>query len=923
MSPQPPDWWQEVTTYLDQALEMPETERSAWLQTLHEENPALVAQLQTLLDEHSALKQEGFLEVGAGPEFRPQVPAHQTIDAYTLLSPAGQGGMGSVWLAERNDGRFERQVAVKFLSVGLVGRGVEERFKREGSILGRLAHPHIAELVDAGVSATGQPYLVLEYVDGKHIDEYCDEHELDVQARVSLFLDVLAAVEHAHTHLIVHRDLKPSNVLVRKDGQVKLLDFGIAKLLEGEGESGAATMLTRDGGAALTPEYAAPEQITGRPVTTATDVYALGVLLYVLLTGRHPAGVNRTSPAELVKAITETEPPSMSGVVEERKAASDLDGVAAIAEKRGTTSAKLSKQLRGDLDTIVAKALKKNPEERYASVVALADDLRRTLRNEPISARPDSVGYRATKFVRRNRTTVTLAALALLALVAGVTGTLAQARTARAQRDFAYRALSQAEATNDLNSFLLSDAAPSGKPFTVNELLGRAEHTINRGRTITDVNRVNLLVSIGMQYSTQDEAGKAREILERAYKLSQGVSDNSTRAFASCALAASLTRDGDFPRAESLFQSGIQQLPEKPEFALDRTFCFLRGSEVAREGGDARQGIARAEAAQKALRQSPLPQQGTLAINTSIDLAESYRTAGQNREAGAAFEQAALLLTATGRDETETAVVLFNNWGMALNQLGHPIEADKVYRRAIEISRAGQTEEAVSPMVLNNYAKVLRDLGRLDEAADYAERAYAKAQKAGHQLVINQSLLERAVIYRERKEFTRAAAMLAEVEPRLRRSLPPGHYAFGSLASQEALVALGRGEQQLANRLADQAVAIDEAAIKAGGEGSDYLPTVLLRRCTVEIAGGRSDAAVADANRALNMLLAAAQPGAFSSVLGRAYLTLGRALQGQGKPDQARTAFRSAAEQLQSAVGPDHPDTRAAVELSQTGLSAR
>ena len=295
MSPQPPDWWQEVTTYLDQALEMPETERSGWLQTLREENPALVAQLQTLLDEHSALKQEGFLEVGAGPEFRPQVPAHQTIDAYTLLSPAGQGGMGSVWLAERNDGRFERQAAVKFLSVGLVGRGVEERFKREGSILGRLAHPHIAELVDAGVSASGQPYLVLEYVDGKHIDEYCDEHKLDVQARVSLFLDVLAAVEHAHTHLIVHRDLKPSNVLVRKDGQVKLLDFGIAKLLEGEGESGAATMLTRDGGAALTPEYAAPEQITGRPVTTTTDVYALGVLLYVLLTGRHPAGVNRTS----------------------------------------------------------------------------------------------------------------------------------------------------------------------------------------------------------------------------------------------------------------------------------------------------------------------------------------------------------------------------------------------------------------------------------------------------------------------------------------------------------------------------------------------------------------------------------------------------------------------------------------------------
>jgi serine/threonine protein kinase len=275
MSAQSPDWWQEVTTYLDQALELPEAERGAWLQRLREENPALATQLQTLLHEHSALQEKGFLEGGAGPQFRPSVPAHQTIDAYTLLSPAGQGGMGSVWLAERSDGRFERQVAVKFLSIGLTGRGGEERFKREGSILGRLAHPHIAELVDAGVSASGQPYLVLEYVDGKHIDEYCDEHKLGVEARVGLFLDVLAAVEHAHTHLIVHRDLKPSNVLVRNDGQVKLLDFGIAKLLEGGGETGAATMLTREGGAALTPEYAAPEQVTGRPVTTATDVYAL------------------------------------------------------------------------------------------------------------------------------------------------------------------------------------------------------------------------------------------------------------------------------------------------------------------------------------------------------------------------------------------------------------------------------------------------------------------------------------------------------------------------------------------------------------------------------------------------------------------------------------------------------------------------
>ena len=208
--------------------------------------------------------------------------------------------MGTVWLAERNDGRFERRVAVKVLNIALMGKGGEERFKREGRILGRLTHPHIAELIDAGVSPGGQPFLVLEYVEGDHIDRYCDQNRLDVRARVRLFLDALHAVAQAHANLIVHRDLKPSNILVRTDGQAKLLDFGIAKLLEGDGQTGESP-LTLEGGRALTPEYAAPEQLKGEAVTTATDVYASGVLLYVLLTGQHPAGAGPRTPAGLVK----------------------------------------------------------------------------------------------------------------------------------------------------------------------------------------------------------------------------------------------------------------------------------------------------------------------------------------------------------------------------------------------------------------------------------------------------------------------------------------------------------------------------------------------------------------------------------------------------------------------------------------------
>jgi len=911
MSTLSPDQWQAVSPYLDQALDMPDEERKAWLTALGEQNPTLAAHLQKLLDEHRVLAQENFLEQGAIPRPGRATSAGQTMGAYRLVSPIGQGGMGTVWLAERSDGRFERQAAVKFLSIGFVGG--EERFKREGSIVGRLTHPHIAELLDAGVTSPGQPYLVLEYVDGDHIDRYCDQNKLDVAGRVRLYLDVLDAVAHAHAHLIVHRDIKPSNVLVRNDGQVKLLDFGIAKLLQGEGHAGAITQLTREGGGALTPEYAAPEQVTGGPVTTATDVYALGVLLYLLLTGQHPAGVGPHSPADIVKAIVDTEPPRLSNVVAPTRP--DTGALTANAARRATTPDKLCRLLRGDLETIVAKALKKNPQERYASVTALADDLGRYLRHEPLSARPDTIAYRAGKFIRRNRMAVGLAALAILATVAGLVGTITQARTARTQRDFAFRQLTHAEAINDLDNFLLSDAAPSGKPFTVDELLAQAEHIVERQHG-ADSNRVELLVSIGRQYWTLDEAAKARQLLTKAYELSRGLHEPSIRAKASCALATALSSSGELPHAETLIQEGLRELPAEPQFALDRMFCLLRGSEVAQDRGDAQAAIARVQAAQKELENSPFDSELS-EVHVAINLGEAYRVAGRYLEAVAAFERASVLMTSLGRDDTENAGTLFNNWALALYQSGRALEAERVFRRAIDISRADKTEDAVSPMLLTNYARALRDLGRLDEAADYAERAYAKAQQQDHQVVINQSLLLRALIYCDQGDLTRATAMLSEVEPRLRRNLPPGHYAFSSLASEQSLIALARGDPRTALRLADQALVIDEAAIKAGGQGAGALPIVLIRRSAVELEVGRPDQAAADAARALSLLQASTQPGASSCNLGRAYLALANALEAQGKHNEARAAARSAVEQLQNALGLDHPETRAAWQLAE------
>jgi serine/threonine protein kinase len=474
--------------------------------------------------------------------------AGRQIGAYTLVSHIGTGGMGAVWLAERSDGRFERRAAVKFLNLAIAGRTGAERFKREGSIVGRLAHPHIAELIDAGVSVEGQPYLVLEHVEGEHIDEYCDRERLDVEARIRLFLDVLDAIAHAHSNLIVHRDLKPSNVLVRKDGQVKLLDFGIAKLLEEEGQAAAATLLTQQGGGALTPAYAAPEQVTAGAITTATDVYALGVLLYILLTGQHPAGLDLRSHARLVKAIVDTEPLRASDVVASTK--SELGDIKSNAAKRSTTPEKLQRRLRGDIDTIVAKALKKNPQERYASVTALGDDLHKYLGHEPITARPDTMRYRAAKFARRNRTAVVVAA-GLVILLAGfaVMQTVQLRRTTR-ERDRADRV---AEFVTGI--FKVSDPNERvGNTVTAREILDQAAKDIDTGLAKDPDLQSRMMRVMGRAYLNMGLFSRAQTLLDRSVQTSRLFGDRRDRETLSTMhdLAWALVQEGQLAEAEKL-----------------------------------------------------------------------------------------------------------------------------------------------------------------------------------------------------------------------------------------------------------------------------------------------------------------------------------------------------------------------------------
>ena len=398
MSALSPESWHEIGPYLDQALDMSHAQRAAWLTSLGAQNPGLVARLESLLEEHGSLAQERFLE-DPGILSTRSAQAGTVVGVYTLLRPVGAGGMGSVWLAERSDGQIQQRVAVKLLGAAGQRSGWRERFLRERQLLASLNHASIVHVIDAGQADDGQPYLVMEYIEGSPIDLYAAQ--LPLRDRLTLFLRVCDGVSHAHRRLIIHRDLKPSNILVDGTGQPKLLDFGIAKLLDDTGDP------TQTIERMLTPSYASPEQFRGAAQTTATDIYSLGAVLYKLLTGHSPH-----------ESQTQTSHP-----------AAVLTGAREI-----TAATQINPNLPSDVDYILRKALRHEPEDRYASVEALANDVRALLDWRPVEARSGDSWYRARKFLRRYRVPVTAAALVVASLSIGLY--IANRERAIAQRRF-------------------------------------------------------------------------------------------------------------------------------------------------------------------------------------------------------------------------------------------------------------------------------------------------------------------------------------------------------------------------------------------------------------------------------------------------------------------------------------------------------
>ncbi len=382
-----PETWHSLSSLLDQALDLAPDGRAAWLEGVARTQPTLVPTLARLLEAHASGERTDVLGSSPAAPFAASMPGEENgleagdrVGPYRLLRPIGSGGMADVWLAERDDGAFAREVALKLPLVSRLRRDLAVRFARERDILARLEHPHIARFYDAGVSADGLPYLAMEYVDGRPITIWCDEHRVDLAGRIQLFAQVLSAVQFAHANLVIHRDLKPSNILVTDDGQVRLLDFGIAKLLAADEERAPETQLTRSSGRALTPEYASPEQMRGEALTIASDVYSLGVVLFEVLVGSRPYRLKIESAAQLEEAILAADPLRPSANVTDAAAAS-----------RGVSPSRLAKQLAGDLDTVVLKALAKAPAGRYATALALAEDLERHLRRSA-GPRPAALG---------------------------------------------------------------------------------------------------------------------------------------------------------------------------------------------------------------------------------------------------------------------------------------------------------------------------------------------------------------------------------------------------------------------------------------------------------------------------------------------------------------------------------------------------
>jgi eukaryotic-like serine/threonine-protein kinase len=831
------------------------------------------------------------------------------LGAYRLLRQIGQGGMGAVYLAERADGEFEKQVAVKLLPLGLSTGAARERFLAERQILAQLEHPGIARLLDAGIAEDGTPFFVLEYVEGEPIDRYCERRSLGIEGRIDLFLQVCAAVEYAHRNLVVHRDLKPGNILVTPEGVVKLLDFGIAKVLDAESAAGA-TALTQQAGRPMTPAYASPEQVRGEPITTATDVYALGVLLYQLLAGRTPYEVAGLSPGELERLICTQDPITPSAAAAGRAPESEN-----IASTTSAAASRRARRLRGDLDTIVLMALRKEPERRYRSVSALADDLVRHREGRPVAARSDRFSYRAGKFMRRRPGTVAAGVAAAIILSGYGAIVAAHAERLEVERNFARAAAFRAEEERN-RAEIERDRAESERA-RAERAQALAENERNRARS---------------EYERAEaEAGHARIAQRLSGAAQRQAETDRDRAEMEAARAGQVTEFlvGLFETADPMHSPGselsvrdvldrgverVDALAGQRDLHAELSLTMARVYHALGLYGDALPLIDRALAAHR----DTIGQALSLAEALS-EKAELLRHVGDHATSERLFRQALSIQRSVLGDEHPRVAESLNHIGVLLREMGDYEAAEPLYREALAIWRRVFGDE--HPRVvssLNNLGVLLRVKGDHDAAEPPLREALAMRRRllGDEHPDVALSLNNLAVLLRVKGDYAAAEPLYREALAMNRRLLGDEHPDVAELLNNLSVLLHTMGDYAAAEPLYREALAMRRRFL---GDEHPRVALSLNNLGALLRVKGDHDAAEPPLREALAMrrrLLGDEHPDVAQSLN-----NLGALLRVKGDHDAAEPPLREALAMRRRLLGDEHPSV--AVSLESLGLLSR
>jgi len=893
-----PAKWRLIDKLLQEALALPQDERPQWLDRLagREPDTEVVKLLRTLLarssvetDEFMSRPAASIWTQAVGPPAAVDVPGVM-IGPYRLLRELGAGGMGTVWLAERADGTLQRQVAVKLPLHGWA-RGVAERLEQERDTLAALEHPNIARLYDAGVTSAGRPYLAMEYVDGIPIDQYAAEHHLPVRARLQLIQQVTRAVAYAHGRLIVHRDLKPSNILVTRQGEVRLLDFGAAKLLRDNAPQDS--QLTREAGRALSPDYASPEQIRGEAITVATDVYSLGIVLFELLTGRRPYSLKRHSMAAMERAIAEADVPLPS---------------TAVSQDR-----KLSRELRGDLDNIVAKALKKSPAERYGTVAVFADDLHRWLNHEPVSAQRDSLTYRMRKHVRRHRVAVAAGTMVFVTLAVASVVTTVEMFEARNQRDEARLQAKRAQAQERFANMVMEQSGPGGRPLTREEMIDRSVELLEQQYGNDPRFLAGALIPISGRYMDLGNTAKELAMLQKAEAIARQLKDPVLLINVQCNTVETELARGRLDLAEERMAEARTLLGHTPRVPFDRQIdCMHAEATLADARGDTTIAVERIQAA-IALEEAH-GDRTDRTYRALLSHAQSlFIHAGRPKDSYATVEKTLALIQETDAKNSEAIAAAMHNQSVALSQMGEVRTAFARERQAIAIISGNQADHAISPVVATVMGRLLTRMDRPTEGEDWAARAVAIARDGGNVGAEVFALSALAEARQAHGDAERASQSATAAEGLLTPTSDPRERA--AVQRARALVELKRADLPAAQAAAAallQSIGYPDKTRLRAWQSADVQ---LLLAARIALEAGESRYAARLTADALELALALARDPDKSANVGEARLLLARALYEQGEQQAARTALVGAMHALGDSLGPDHPLTIQAADL--------